>query len=221
MSGASTWRELTTTRERDRAVRQNGEVTSGRMEAFSDGVMAILITIMVLELDVPHGTDLHALRPLVPIFLTYVLSFVHLGIYWNNHHHLLQATKIISAGVLWANLLLLFWLSLLPFATGWVGENDFAKVPSAMYGVVLLATALSYYVLQGRIVAAQQDDSLAKALGDNFKGKVSPAIYSLGIAASFVNRFAGLACYVLVALMWLVPDRRVEPVVTSSSDRAG
>jgi uncharacterized membrane protein len=193
-----------------------GSVTSNRMEAFSDGVIAILITIMVLEFEVPHGTDLDALRPTLPIFLTYVLSFVHLGIYWNNHHHLLQATKVISSSVLWANLHLLFWLSLLPFATGWVGENDFAKVPSAMYGLVLLLAAISYYILQTCIIGAQHDSSLAEALGDNLKGKLSPALYSLGIAASFLNRWVALAFYVTVALMWLVPDRRVEPVAQSS-----
>jgi uncharacterized membrane protein len=187
------------------------------MEAFSDGVIAVLITIMVLELKVPHGTDLDALRPILPIFLTYVLSFVHLGIYWNNHHHLLQATKVISGSVLWANLMLLFWLSLVPFATGWVGENDFAKLPTAVYGVVLLLAAISYYILQGRIVAAQTDNSLADALGDDLKGKLSPALYALGIGASVFNRWLGMSLYVIVALMWLVPDRRVEPVVESSS----
>jgi uncharacterized membrane protein len=187
------------------------------MEAFSDGVIAILITIMVLEFEIPHETDLDALRPVLPIFLTYVLSFVHLGIYWNNHHHLLQATKVVSGGVLWANLHLLFWLSLLPFATGWVGENDFAQVPTAAYGVVLFLAAVSYYILQGRIVAAQDDNSLAEALGNDLKGKLSPALYAAGIASSFVNRWVGLAFYVVVALMWLVPDRRAERVVASDN----
>jgi uncharacterized membrane protein len=187
------------------------------MEAFSDGEIAVLITIMVLDLKAPHETSLHALRPVLPIFLTYVLSFVHLGIYWNNHHHLLQATKAISGSVLWANLLLLFWLSLVPFATSWVGENDFAKLPTAAYGVVMLCAALSYYVLQVRIVAAQVDNSLADALGDDLKGKLSPALYALGVGASAFNRWLGMSLYVIVALMWLVPDRRVVPVVESSS----
>ena len=181
------------------------------MEAFSDGVIAILITIMVLELKVPHGTDLHAVRPLVPVFLTYVLSFVYLGIYWNNHHHLLQATKQISGGVLWANLHLLFWLSLFPFATGWMGENHFAKTPSASYGVVCLGAAISYYLLQQVIVRVQDADSvLAHAFGNDLKGKLSPGLYACGIFGSLVNRWLGLSFYVIVALMWLVPDRRIE-----------
>lgn len=186
-------------------------MSSNRLEAFSDGVIAILITIMVLEFEVPHGTDIEALRPVVPIFLTYVLSFVYLGIYWNNHHHLLQATNNVTGGVLWANLHLLFWLSLVPFATAWMGENDFARTPTAIYGVPLLAAAIAYYVLQRRIVAAQPVGSvLSAAFGADLKGKLSPLLYMLGIGGSLVNRWIGLAFYVVVALMWLVPDRRVE-----------
>jgi uncharacterized membrane protein len=181
------------------------------MEAFSDGVIAILITIMVLEFKTPESTEWSALRPLVPIFLTYILSFVHLGIYWNNHHHLLQATHRVSGGVLWANLHLLFWLSLFPFATSWMGEHNFASVPTAAYGMVLLAAAVGYYVLQRRIVAVQDDGSvLEEALGSDLKGKISPVLYTCGIAASFVNRWVGLAFYVTVAIIWLVPDRRLE-----------
>ena len=184
---------------------------SGRLEAFSDAVIAILITIMVLEFKVPHGTDLHALRSVAPTFLSYVLSFVFLGIYWNNHHHLLQATKVVTGGVLWANLHLLFWLSLFPFITSWMGENHFAKTPVAIYGTVSLLAAIAYYILQGRIVAAQGPDSLLpEALGSDLKGKLSPVLYSCGIAASFASRWIGLGFYVVVALMWLVPDRRLE-----------
>jgi uncharacterized membrane protein len=181
------------------------------MEAFSDGVIAILITIMVLELKVPHGTDLHALRPLVPVFLTYVLSFVYLGIYWNNHHHMLQATDRINGRVLWANLHLLFWLSLFPFTTGWMGENHFASTPAAVYGVVALGAAIAYYILQTLVIAEQgRDSTLALAIGRDLKGKASPVVYASAIALSFVNRWIALALYVVVALMWLVPDRRVE-----------
>jgi len=186
-------------------------VKKGRLEAFSDGVIAILITIMVLELHVPEGADVDALRPLVPIFLTYVLSFAILGIYWNNHHHMLQVTERINGRVLWANLYLLFWLSLFPFATGWMGENDFAALPTATYGGVLLMAAIAYFVLQSTIVAEQGPDSpLAAALGRDVKGKISPAIYLIAIPLAFVNRWASLGLYVVVALMWLVPDRRLE-----------
>ena len=181
-----------------------------RLEAFSDGVVAILITIMVLELRVPHGSDLDAVRPLVPIFLTYVLSFVILGIYWNNHHHLLRRTERINGAILWANLHLLFWLSLFPFFTGWMGENDFAELPTAAYGGVLLAAAIAYYVLQSAIVLEHgRDSALAMALGRDLKGKISPIVYAVGIPLSFVSRWIGLGLYVSVALMWLVPDRRL------------
>lgn len=192
---------------------------SNRLEAFSDGVIAILITIMVLEFEVPHGTDLDALRPVVPIFLTYVLSFVYLGIYWNNHHHLLQATKTVTGGVLWANLHLLFWLSIVPFATAWMGENDFAKTPTAIYGVVLVFAAIAYTILQKLIVAAQPTDSiLGEAFGRDLKGKVSVVFYLCGIAGALANRWVGLAFYVVVALMWLVPDRRVETRLVEPTD---
>jgi uncharacterized membrane protein len=181
------------------------------VEAFSDGVLAILITIMVLELHVPHGSHLSALRPLVPIFLSYALSFVNLGIYWNNHHHLLQVAPRVNGAILWANLHLLFWLSLFPFATGWMGENHFAQVPVAIYGVVSLLAAIAYYILQRLIVAAEGPSSrLATVLGRDLKGKASPILYIVGICLSFVNRWLGLACYVIVALMWLIPDRRLE-----------
>jgi uncharacterized membrane protein len=189
-------------------------VTTARLEAFSDAVVAILITIMVLELRTPHGDDLDALRPLWPVFLTYVLSFVILGIYWNNHHHMLQVTDRVSGGILWANLHLLFWLSLFPFATSWMGENNFAKLPTASYGVVLLLAALAWYVLQRTIVAANgRTSALATALGRDLKGKVSPLLYTAGIGFSFVNRWIGLGFYVFVALMWLIPDRRFERII--------
>jgi uncharacterized membrane protein len=184
---------------------------TGRMEAFSDGVIAILITIMVLELHVPETPEFHALRELGPVFLSYILSFVYLGIYWNNHHHLLQATERVNGVVLWANLHLLFWLSLVPFATAWMGENDFDRVPTAVYGVVLLAAAIAYYVLQTLIVRENGRDSLlASALGRDLKGKASPIIYAVALPLTVVSRWLGIAGYVIVALIWLVPDRRLE-----------
>ena len=186
-------------------------MTTSRLEAFSDAVIAIIITIMVLELKIPHGVHLRALRPLVPVFLTYVLSFVYLGIYWNNHHHLLQRTESVSGGILWANLHLLFWLSLFPFATGWWGENHFATTPTAVYGVVLLFAGVAYYILQSTIVARQgRDSALARALGSDWKGKVSPILYLCAIGLAFVNRWIAVGIYVSVALIWLVPDRRLE-----------
>jgi uncharacterized membrane protein len=186
----------------------------GRLEAFSDGVIAILITIMVLELKVPHGEDFRALLPLLPVFLSYVLSFVYLGIYWNNHHHMLHATKQVSGSTLWANLHLLFWLSLVPFVTGWMGENHFAAVPSALYGVVLLMAAIAYWILQGRIIAAQKGDSpLKAAVGRDLKGKISPLLYIIAIPSAFVSPWISGGIYVLVALIWLVPDRRIERVL--------
>ena len=182
-----------------------------RLEAFSDGVIAILITIMVLELKIPQRSTWAALRALVPVFLTYVLSFVNLGIYWNNHHHLLQVTERINGRILWANLHLLFWLSLFPFFTGWMGENRFATLPTAAYGVVLLLAAIAYFVLQSAIVAEHGPDStLASALGRDLKGKISPVIYSAAIPLAFVDRWIALALYVVVACMWLIPDRRLE-----------
>jgi uncharacterized membrane protein len=186
-------------------------MTKGRLEAFSDGVIAIIITIMVLELKVPHGPGLAALTPLLPVFLSYVLSFVYLGIYWNNHHHMLQTVHRVSGGILWANLHLLFWLSLVPFATGWMGENELATGPTALYGIVLLMAAISYYILQRAIIDTHgQDSVLARALGRDVKGRVSPLLYVAGILAAFVLPWLAAALYVLVAVIWLVPDRRIE-----------
>jgi uncharacterized membrane protein len=182
-----------------------------RLEAFSDGVIAIIITIMVLEMKVPHGADLHALRPLFPVFLSYVLSFVYVGIYWNNHHHMLHATSRVTGPVLWANLHLLFWLSLFPFATGWMGENHFAPSPSALYGLVLLMAAIAYFVLQQTVIASQGPGSVLKrALGSDWKGKLSPVLYIVAIGASISVPWMAQAIYVFVALLWLVPDRRIE-----------
>src|SRR5581483_5211968 len=178
-------------------------MNKNRLEAFSDGVFAILITILVLELKVPHGDDLGALAPLLPVFLTYILSFVYLGIYWNNHHHMLHATSRINGGILWANLHLLFWLSLVPFTTGWMGENHFASLPTAAYGAVLLAAAIAYLLLQSALVALQGPDSrLAAALGRDLKGKISPLLYTAAIALAFVREWIADAIYVIVALMW-------------------
>ena len=186
-------------------------MTKARLEAFSDGVIAILITIMVLELHVPHEVTWAALGPLVPIFLTYVLSFVFLGIYWNNHHHMLHAADRISGRVMWANLHLLFWLSLIPFVTGWMGQNHVAPNPSAAYGIVMLCAAIAYYILAHSLVAAQGPDSkLARAFGRDRKGKLSVVLWALGIGLAFVNPWMAVAIYVGVALMWLVPDTRIE-----------
>jgi uncharacterized membrane protein len=186
-------------------------MSKGRLEAFSDGVIAILITIMVLELKIPHGTDWQALRPLFPVFLTYVLSFVFLAIYWNNHHHMIQAAERINGRILWANLHLLFWLSLVPFVTGWMGENHFAPLPTAVYGGVLLLAGVAYLILQGAVVAAHGPDSkLAIALANDVKGKMSAALYAVAIPLAFVNQWISDALYVLVALMWLIPDPRIE-----------
>ncbi len=186
-------------------------MSKSRMEAFSDGVLAIIITIMVLELAVPHGDNLSALRPLIPIFLSYILSFVHLGIYWNNHHHLFQAVEQINGRVLWANLHLLFWLSLIPFVTGWMGENNFAALPVALYGIVLLFAAIAYFILTRSLLSIHESDSvLATALGRDFKGKVSVVIYILAIPLAFVSAWIAGGLYVAVAVMWLVPDQRIE-----------
>jgi uncharacterized membrane protein len=186
-------------------------VSKGRLEAFSDGVIAILITIMVLELHTPDGTSWDALRHEVPRLLTYVLSFVYLGIYWNNHHHTMAAVSRVSGGVLWANLHLLFWLSLIPFSTAWMSEHRFPPVPTAFYGIVLLAAAIAFVILQRTLLRAEGDDSqLRVAIGSDVKGKISPLLYCLGIALTFANQWIGLAIYVGVALIWLVPDRRVE-----------
>jgi TMEM175 potassium channel family protein len=192
-------------------------VEKDRVQAFSDGVFAILITIMVLELKIPNPHDgpdsahWDALHDLLPVFLTYVLSFVFLGIYWNNHHHLLAATRRVNGAVLWANLHLLFWLSLFPFFTGWMGENDFAELPVAAYGVVMFMAGVAYYVLKTAIIAAQgNDNALAEAMGRDLKGKISPVVYAVAIPLAYVNRWIAVSLYVLVALMWLVPDRRIE-----------
>jgi len=181
------------------------------MEAFSDGVLAIIITIMVLEMKVPHGDDFAALRPLLPVFLTYVLSFIYLGIYWNNHHHMLHVTQHVSGAILWANLHLLFWLSLFPFVTGWMGENHFAVIPTALYGVILLMAAVAYWILQQAIIARHGRESLlAIAVGRDLKGKLSPVLYVIAIIAAFFVPWVAGALYVLVAALWLVPDRRIE-----------
>jgi uncharacterized membrane protein len=182
-----------------------------RLEAFSDGVLAIIITIMVLEMKVPHGENVDALRPLLPVFFSYVLSFIYIGIYWNNHHHLLHAAQRVSASVLWANLHLLFWLSLLPFVTGWMGENHFAPLPAALYGVVLLMAGFAYWILARAIIATEGPDSLlAKAIGKDRKGTLSVVLYAVAIPLAFLNTWIAEAIYIAVALIWLVPDRRIE-----------
>jgi uncharacterized membrane protein len=182
-----------------------------RVEGFSDGVLAIIITIMVLEMKVPHGETFQALAPLLPVFMSYVLSFLYLGIYWNNHHHMLHTCTHVSGGILWANLHLLFWLSLFPFVTGWMGENHFDAIPSAFYGGVLLAAAVAYWVLQQTIIAEQGPGSpLKAAIGSDWKGKLSPGVYALGIISTFFVPLLAQALYVAVALLWLVPDRRIE-----------
>ena len=188
-----------------------------RLEAFSDGVIAIIITIMVLELKAPQGVELAALKPMVPVFLSYVLSFIYVAIYWNNHHHLLHTVKHVSSGILWANLHLLFWLSLFPVATAWLGENHIAPVPTALYGCILLMAALAYYILQSAIIARHGRDSLlAAAIGRDWKGKLSLVLYLGAIPLSFRHPWIGNAVYVFVALIWLVPDRRIERVLSKS-----
>src|SRR3954454_897207 len=194
-------------------------MSKSRLEAFSDGVIAILITIMVLELPMPEGTTWEALREDLPVLLAYALSFVYLGIYWNNHHHMLAAVHLINGTTLWANLHLLFWLSLIPFTTAWMSEHDFPVVPTAVYGVVLLVAAVSYTVLQGTLLRAEGNQSLLRpAIGRDLKGKISPLLYCLGIAVSFAQPRLGLAVYVAVAVMWFVPDRRVERRITATHD---
>jgi len=189
----------------------------GRLEAFSDGVIAIIITIMVLELKVPHGASVEALTPLWGVFVSYVLSFVYLGIYWNNHHHMLHTVRHVTGGILWANLHLLFWLSLVPFVTGWMGENHFAPMPTAIYGVVLLMAAIAYWILQRVIVRAQGPDSLLlKATRGDWKGNMSPLLYVIGIGLSLLSPLAGGLVYTLVAVIWLVPDRRIERALQES-----
>jgi uncharacterized membrane protein len=191
-------------------------VPKGRLEAFSDGVIAILITIMVLELRIPVGTSWHALGHELPVLLAYALSFVYLGIYWNNHHHMLAAVSRVSGGAMWANLHLLFWLSLVPFSTAWMSEHRFAPVPTAVYGIALLCAAIAYYILQTMLLRAGGKSSVLRAaIGSDVKGKISPLLYCLGIGLSFASRWIALAVYVGVALMWLVPDRRVERHVST------
>ena len=183
----------------------------GRLEAFSDGVIAIIITIMVLEMHVPRGESFAVLRPLLPVFLSYVLSFLYVGIYWNNHHHMLHATTHVTGAILWANLHLLFWLSLFPFATGWMGQNHFALPPTTLYGLVLLMAGLAYFILQQAIIASQGPSSLLrKAIGDDWKGKLSPLLYMAGIVSSLYSSWVAQAIYVFVAVLWLIPDRRIE-----------
>ena len=197
------------------------KMETNRLEAISDGVFAVIITLMVLEMKVPHGADLHALEPVLPVFLTYVLSFIYLGIYWNNHHHLLKAAPCINGAIMWANLHLLFWLSLFPFVTGWMGENHFTSIPSALYGAILLLAAIAYYLLQCLIVAeAGRDSKLATALGADWKGKISPLLYLLGIAISFFQPWIANAIYAVVALTWLIPDRRLARVLEESHRRS-
>jgi uncharacterized membrane protein len=185
-----------------------------RLEAFSDGVLAIIITIMVLEMKVPHGADWQTLLQLWPVFISYVLSFIYIGIYWSNHHHLLHSIHKVSGGVLWANLHLLFWLSLLPFSTGWMGENHFAANPTAVYGLNMLMSAVAYWILVRALIKLEGKDSvLAKAIGRDFKGNISLLIYLVGIASTFVINWIALFCYALVALIWLIPDKRIEKVL--------
>ena len=189
-------------------------MNKNRLEAFSDGVLAIIITIMVLEMKVPHGENFNDLKPIVPVFLSYIVSFAYIGIYWNNHHHMLHITQRVSGGVLWANLHLLFWLSLLPFVTGWMGENHFAPAPTALYGVVLLMASLAYWILARAIIAVDGADSLlAKAIGKDFKGNISVLVYVVSIPLAFANQWIAQLLYVAVALMWLVPDKRIEKVL--------
>jgi uncharacterized membrane protein len=195
-------------------------MTKGRLEAFSDGVIAILITIMVLELKVPHGVELAALRPMLSVFLAYLMSFVVLAIYWNNHHHMLYATRHVTGGVLWANVHLLFWLSLIPFTTAWMGENDFAPVPAAIYGAVLFFAGVAYLILQNTIIAADgMAPEVAAVLRHDVKGKVSAVLYAAAVPLAFVHRAIAGAIYAVVALMWLVPDRRIEKTVRTEYNR--
>ncbi|MFI5212131.1 MAG: TMEM175 family protein [Ignavibacteria bacterium] len=195
-------------------------MTNNRLEAFSDGVLAIIITIMVLELKIPHGTELSSLLPVLPFFVSYVLSFIYLGIYWSNHHHLLHTVQKVSGSILWANLHLLFWLSLIPFVTGWMAENNFAPVPVLLYGVNLLMAAIAYYILQTLILRIHGKDSLlAKALGKDLKGKASPILYIIAIVMTFFNEWVAGAIIVFVALIWLVPDKRIERVLYNETEQ--
>jgi uncharacterized membrane protein len=185
-----------------------------RLEAFSDGVLAIIITIMVLEIRVPHGNDFTAMKPLIPVLISYVLSFIYIGIYWNNHHHLMHTVRNVNGAILWANLHLLFWLSLVPFTTGWIGENHFDPIPMAVYGFVLLMAAIAFYVLQTIIVQSQGEHSiLARAIGSDLKGKMSLVLYLLAIGSNFTSQWISGSIYILVALIWLIPDKRIEIIL--------
>lgn len=185
----------------------------GRLEAFSDGVLAIIITIMVLEIKVPHGNDLSVLKPLIPIIISYILSFIYLAIYWNNHHHMMHTVKYVTGDILWANLHLLFWLSLVPFVTGWMGENHFDPLPMALYGVILLMAAIAYWILQNRILKAHAPNSLlAKAIGKDTKGKISPILYIIAIGSTYFSQWIAGCIYILVAIMWIIPDKRIEVI---------
>jgi len=195
-------------------------ITKNRLEAFSDGFFAIVITIMVLEMKVPHGTDLGALMPVLPVFMSYVLSFLYLGIYWNNHHHLVASTSHVSGGMMWANLHLLFWLSLIPFVTGWMGENSFAPLPTAFYGGVLFMAGIAYFILQHLILSTKPENSpLRLAIGRDFKGKISPVLYIAGIVLTFVTPIAAGILYLLVALMWIIPDKRIEKALADEKGK--
>lgn len=186
----------------------------GRLEAFSDGVIAIIITIMVLEMKVPHGSDIETIKPLLPIFLSYLMSFIFIGIYWNNHHHMLHAVKRVTGNILWANLHLLFWLSLVPFVTGWMGENHFTSLPVAFYGFVLLMSGVAYFILSRALIKIHGDNStLAVALGDDMKGKISVIVYLLAIPIAFIDSRISMVFYILVAILWFIPDRRIEKVL--------
>lgn len=194
-------------------------MNKSRMEAFSDGVLAIIITIMVLEIKVPHGAEFVDLKPLIPVALSYVLSFIYVGIYWNNHHHMMQTVKKISGGILWANLHLLFWLSLVPFATGWLGENHLAALPLALYGCILLMASIAYWILESVIIRQQGSNSvLAKAVGKDLKGKASPLLYIVAVGASFWVGWLAITLYIFVALMWLIPDKRIENILIDQVD---
>lgn len=191
----------------------------GRLEAFSDGVFAILITIMVLEIKVPQGSDLNSLIPVIPIVLSYILSFIYLAIYWNNHHHMLYTVKHITGDIMWANLHLLFWLSLVPFVTGWVGENNFAQIPMLFYGIILFMAGTAYYILQSRIIRNHGRDSiLSKAIGIDYKGKISPILYLFAIFSCFLSSWIAGSIYILVALIWLIPDKRIELILKSENN---
>ncbi len=190
-------------------------MSKNRLEAFSDGVLAVIITILVLDLKVPEGATLAALRPVLPLFLSYIFTFIYIGIYWNNHHHLLHATKQVAGGILWANLHLLFWLSLTPFATAWMGESSFKPWPVALYGFLLLMAGVSYYILTKALIARHGEGSaLARAIGKDRKGKLSVVLFSIGIPLSFVRTWLAFACYIAVVIMWLIPDPRIERTVS-------